>query len=68
MDVDGHAEVTASLASTADKPADLPVEKALDPHTGILSSIFKHYHSCKDTDRCMHARNVFSISVKTCPS
>ena len=68
MDVDGHAEVTASLASKADKPVGLPVGKALDPDTGTLSSMFKHNPSCREIDRCMHARSVFSISVKTCPS
>ena len=34
MEVDGHAEVTASLPEQADIAADASLEKALDPHTG----------------------------------
>ncbi len=42
MEVDGHAEVTASLAEQADKAADATMEAAaLDPHTGRLH-VFAH--------------------------
>lgn len=37
MEVDRHAEITASLAGEADKDADAAPEEALDPHTGDLS-------------------------------
>ena len=37
MDVDGHAEVNAILAEQADTAANGSLEKALDPHTGMLS-------------------------------
>ena len=42
MEVDGYAEVTASLAEQADKAADATVETAaLDPHTGRVR-VFAH--------------------------
>ena len=37
MEVDGHAEVTTSLAEQADKPA-----AAFDPHTGILPGLYTY--------------------------
>ena len=37
MEVDGHAEVTASLAADASKDVDMALEMPVDPHTGQIS-------------------------------
>ncbi len=47
MEVDGHAEVTASLTEQVDKAADASMEvPALDQHTGVLSSLHALSASC----------------------
>ena len=37
MEVDGHAEVTASLAADASKVINMAPETPFDPHTGQIS-------------------------------